>query len=369
MVNFHTGFKSGMVARDLPIYFKLFALPWLAACSHFTYYYQAIEGHLDLMSRRERIETILTNPARDTDLLQKLTLANEIRDFASQSLALPDNGSYRTYVDAGRQYVTWSVYATAEFSLQPKNWCFPVAGCVPYRGYFTELEAKKFARELREGGMDVYVIGISAYSTLGWFDDPLLNTMIQRGEMAMAGIIFHELAHQRIYVKGDTAFNEAFAVAVQEAGVRRWLRQRRTQDDLKLFENTLQHKLDFYALIEKTRRRLRVVYASNINEGAMRAAKHRIIGSLTQAYQRLKKNWGGYSGYDRWFNEPINNAKLAAVAIYRDHVPAFHRLLKACGENFDHFYTKVEQISKLSHTKRQQLVGWSEDCSVHSAPL
>ena len=353
-----------MIVRKFPIYLSLFALPWLAACSHIPYYYQAIEGHLDLISRRERIETMLTRQELDIDLLQQLKQAREIRDFASQTLALPDNGSYRNYVDVGRQYVTWSVYATAEFSLQPKTWCFPVAGCVPYRGYFTERKAQEFARELREGGLDVYVAGVSAYSTLGWFDDPLLSTMIKRGEAAMAGIVFHELAHQRLYIKDDPSFNEGFAVVVQEAGVRRWLRQRRTQNDLEIFERTLHRQLDFYTLIEKTRKRLQAVYTSNMTEEAMRATKHRIIVTLIREYHRLKKHWGGYTGYDRWFNAPINNAKLSALAIYRDYVPILNRLLKACGEDFERFYAAVEQISRLSRAKRQQHTGWFENCTV-----
>lgn len=343
-----------MIARIVSTILCLTLLPWFTACSQFAYYRQAIQGHWDLMSRRQSIDFLLKDKHTEPMLLQQLKLASEIRDFASTDLALPDNGSYRSYVDVGRPYATWAVYAADEFSLEPRTWCFPIAGCVSYRGYFAKDKAEEFANGLRRTGMDVYVVGASAYSTLGWFDDPLLNTMILRGEAALAGIIFHELAHQRVYVQGDTSFNEAFAVAVQEEGTRRWLRQRGSPEQLAEFERALRKRLEFYTLVEKTRDQLATVYAQNSNDAIRREKKSIIIESMRRSYLRLRKVSGGNPNYDRWFNEPINNAKLAAVAIYQAYVADFLRLLKRCGGDFKPFFAEVEQISRLPSEKRFQ---------------
>jgi predicted aminopeptidase len=327
-------------------------LPWFTACSQFDYYRQAVQGHWDLMSRRQPIDILLKDTHTEPRLLQQLKLASEIRNFASTDLALADNGSYRSYVDLGRPYATWAVYAADEFCLEPKTWCFPIAGCVPYRGYFVKQKAEEFANGLRQAGMDVYIVSASAYSTLGWFDDPVLNTMILRGEAALAGIIFHELAHQRVYVQGDTAFNESFAVAVQEAGTRRWLQRHGTPEQRAAFEDGLQRKLVFFTLVKTARQRLAAVYASHLNDSIRREEKSAIIESMRRDYQYLRETSGGSLNYDRWFTEPINNAKLAAVAIYQGGVADFLSLLKACDGDFKKFFAEVEQISRLPSEKR-----------------
>jgi predicted aminopeptidase len=337
----------------------------MPGCSTVAYYHQAIKGHLDIMARREPIAAILIDQKRDAELINRLKKAQLIRDFASQELALPDNGSYRSYVDVGRQYVTWSVYAAPEFSLTLKQWCFPVAGRVPYRGYFSQRHALDFAATLRAEQLDVYVGGVTAYSTLGWFDDPLLNTMLARDEIIMAGIMFHELAHQKVYIEDDTAFNEAFAEAVQQEGVRRWLRLNGTQEDLVAFKHYVQRRLTFLSLVEKTRTALAAVYDSRMGVETKRAAKRAIIEDMRTQYQRLKTSWNGYKGYDRWFEEPINNAKLGAVAIYRDRVPDFIRLLKECGGNFGRFYAEVAQIGGLPPVQRYRHLTQQDHCRPH----
>lgn len=335
----------------------------LAGCTTISYYVQSIGGQLRLISHREPIQTLLNDPTKDAKLKQQLRQAQAIRDFASQVLKLPDNDSYRSYVQLQHPYVVWSLFATPEFSLQPEQWCFPIAGCVFYRGYFSEQAAQKFAQALRAQGMDVYVGGVTAYSTLGWFDDPLLSSMLSQGEVDTAATIFHELAHQQVYVSGDTAFNEAFATAVANAGIRRWLRRHGGRAAMHAYAVAWRRKQDFLDLVEETRARLAALYASHKDAAHMRAAKRAIIAHMRTDYRDLKRRWGGYNGYDYWFEHPINNAKLAAVAIYREFVPDFVRLLKACGGDFARFYQKVEEIGELAPEQRHARLNSVRTCS------
>jgi predicted aminopeptidase len=335
----------------------------LPACSTISYYAQSIGGQMGLMSRREPVQALLTDPKIDTDLKQHLARAQEIRDFASQVLALPDNDSYRSYVQLNHPFVVWSLFATPEFSLEPRQWCFPIAGCVPYRGYFAEQAARAFAQDLRRQGMDVFVGGVPAYSTLGWFDDPLLSSMLGQGEAGTAAIIFHELAHQQVYVPGDAAFNEGFAVAVEKTGVYRWLARRGTQEELRDYQAAWQRKQDFFDLVEGTRARLSALYQSDVNAALMREAKRKIIAAMRDEYQELKRRWGGFAGYDYWFEEPINNAKLMAVAVYRDLVADFERWFAACGGDFERFYREVAQLGELESAERRVRLNSVQACS------
>jgi predicted aminopeptidase len=330
----------------------LFTSMLVCACGNLPYYKQAVDGHFELMSKRKPVDDILADDNGDAELIRQLEVAKGIRDFASTDLALPDNGSYRSYVDLGRDSVTWAVFATPEFSLTPQLWCFPFAGCVPYRGYFSKQEAERFADGLRDEGFDVHLGGTTAYSTLGWFDDPLLNTMMLRGETGMAGIIFHELAHQAVYVEDDTTFNEAFAVAVQEEGVRRWLQAHGSAGSLQAYEQALVRKSEFIKLVRKTREHLQEVYASDRSEDELPAAKLEAFKEMRAQYQRLKDSWEGSGGYDWWFYGSLNNAKLAAVSVYRDLVPDFNRLLDACDGEFDRFYQAVERLGTLDPKTR-----------------
>jgi predicted aminopeptidase len=335
----------------------------LSACSTVSYYAQSVSGQLRLMSSREPIERLLANPALDDGTKRRLRQAQAIRNFASRALALPDNDSYRSYVQLQRPFVVWSLFATPEFSLVPRQWCFPIAGCVPYRGYFIQATAQAFAQALRAQGDDVFVGGVAAYSTLGWFNDPLLSTMLRRGETATAAIIFHELAHQAVYVPGDTPFNEAFATAVENAGVRRWLEAQGRQDDLRAYEVAWQRRQDFHDLIEKTRARLAQLYQSGINRQRMRSAKHAILRAMRTDYRMLKRRWNGFRGYDIWFEEPINNAKLTAVAVYRTLVPDFERLLAACNGGFARFYREVAALAALGARSRRDRLTSASSCS------
>lgn len=334
-----------VIYRLLLLFFVLSA----QGCSTLGYYSQAVGGHLDILSRREALEDILDDPARDPELKQRLRLASRLRTFASDSLKLPDNNSYRSYVALDRPYAVWVVFATEAFSLTPKSWCYPILGCVAYRGYYDEGAAREFAHTLEQQGYDVYVGASVAYSTLGWFDDPLLSTMYQRGEIGLAGLIFHELAHQQLYVDEDTAFNEAFATVVEEAGVRRWLGE---GEQAQVYAAYQRRKLDFLQLLRQTREALQVIYHASDDVQSKRQAKQAVYARLRQDYQGLKRRWQGYAGYDAWFEGPLNNAKLASVAVYRDKVPVIERWLHACDEDFARFYEAMAALKSLTPAQR-----------------
>ncbi len=303
------------------------------------YYGQAIRGQMELLNKREPIERVIEDPATPDALRKRLELARAIRAFASEELGLPDNASYTTYADLGRPYAVWNVTATAEFSVQPVVWCFPFVGCVPYRGYFREDAAEAFADGYRESGHDVRVGGVSAYSTLGWFSDPLLNTMLVRDEIELAAVVFHELAHQQLYIKGDTAFNEAFATVVEEEGVRRWLVEQGRPDAIGEYRARRARSERFAELLRETRDELRQLFLSDASPEAMRAAKAFEYDALRTRYRQVRDDeWGGYTGYDRWFERELNNADLAAVGTYNDRAPALRALLASLEGDLDAFY-------------------------------
>lgn len=324
----------------------------IGACSGLGYYSQSIAGQLQVLERRRPISTLLQDDATSAPLKAKLQRALEMRRFASEDLGLPDNGSYLSYADLERPYAIWNVFATPELSTELEQWCFPFAGCVQYRGYFSQSDAEAFAQSLRAKDYDSYVAGISAYSTLGWFDDPLLNTVINRSDARLAGLIFHELAHQQLYVKGDTAFNEGFATTVELEGVRRWLE--REGQGAKASEYLLSRKRqrDFTALVIRTRDKLQRLYDSELDVATKRSRKQAIFEKMRDEYVLLKQDWGGYSGYDRWFEGAINNAKLGAVSAYHDYVPLFQAQLARNGGDLPAFYAAVEQIAGAPKAER-----------------
>ncbi len=322
-------------------------------CSSVAYYSQSVGGQLDLWWHRQAITDILADDATAPELKTKLQAALAMRDFASRTLKLPDNDSYRGYTDLQRSHVVWNVFAAPEFSLDLKKWCFPFAGCVGYKGYFAEQDALDFSQELRTTqGLDVYVGGVDAYSTLGWFDDPLLNTIINRPPQQLAGLIFHELAHQEFYVKDDTAFNESFASTVELEGVKLWLEQF-GDDRMKLAHQRFQQqRRDFLELIKTTQMSLREIYLQATPDAEKRAAKSAALDALNAGYAQLKARWLGYGGYDKWFQGEINNAKLGSIAVYTDWVPAFQQLLANRHNDFTAFYRAVRQLGELDKEAR-----------------
>ncbi len=338
-------------------------VPLLNGCTGIGYYAQSVDGHLKMLSAREKVEKLIDDATKPGQLRAQMALARDIRRFASDELALPDNNSYRSYVDTGRDYVTYAVFAAPEFSLTAHTWCFPVYGCVPYRGYFFRDAAVEFAIKAQQQGLDVHVAGITAYSTLGWFADPLLNTMFRHDETYLAGLVFHELAHQQVYVRGDTAFNEAFAVAVETTGVKRWLKQTSDAAALRRYEADLARKAVFLELVAQARADLAEVYAGPGSDAAKRAAKTAAIEKLRRRYRRMRDGrWGGYRGYDGWFDAPINNAKLAVSGFYNDLVPDFVRLLAACSGDYTTFYEAVERIGALDENRRHAALKAAKRC-------
>lgn len=347
--------------------FRLLAAVIMASgvtgCTSISYYAQSLEGHVQIMAARKNVGRLVHDPSTPKALRAKLTSASAIRRFATDELALPDNNSYRSYVDIGRDAVTFAVFAAPQFSLTPRTECFPVFGCVPYRGYFSRKSATESAVELHRQGLDVYVTGITAYSTLGWSSDALLSTMLRQDDTYLASLIFHELAHQKIYVSDDSAFNEAFAVAVETTGVRKWLRATGNRAGLRSYEIDRKRKADFLGLISKTRDELSQVYGSPRAAEQMAAAKAATIDRLRTRYRQMRdKRWAGYRGYDAWFDAPINNAKLAATAVYGEQVPAFLRLFDLCSGDYPRFYASVRRIANLPEPSRAQALKTAATC-------
>jgi predicted aminopeptidase len=339
------------------------AIALIAMLSGGCYLLQSAQGHLALMSKREPISGVIDRPSTPAALRAQLESVTAIRNFASSALGLPDNGSYRKYADIGRPYVVWNVVAAPEFSVDPKQWCFPIVGCVAYRGYFVEKRARRFAAGLHAKGFDVVVGGVAAYSTLGHFDDPILSSMVNWNDVELASIIFHELTHQMLYLPNDASFNEALATTVAEEGVRRWLQQQGRDKDLA--DHLLEQKryLEVIALMSETRNHLRTLYASGLPPPLMRARKRETIEELRESYAVLKGQWGGHAPFDAWFAADLNNAHLASIATYFACVPGFERELKAAGGNLPAFYLRVRELAKLDRQQRDLLV-----CGTLQAP-
>lgn len=324
-----------------------------AGCANFGYYTQAVKGQFEIYSRTRSIADVIADAHTDPALKDKLRRVLQIREYASRQLGLPDNDSYRGYADLKRPYVLWNVFATPELSLKPIQWCFLIAGCVTYRGYFSHKQAEAFAAKLQAGGDDVYVGGVAAYSTLGWFNDPVLNTIINRPLPEIAGLIFHELAHQRLYIKGDTTFNESFAVTVELEGVHRWLRSNGTGSEFARYRKRLRRRNEFIALMLKYRDRLAALYRSQASVSEKRADKRRILLQLHAEYLRVRASWGGYGGYDRWFAQDLNNAYFVSIGTYYRFVPAFQALLAQEHDDLPAFYRAAQEIGRLPAKDRR----------------
>lgn len=336
--------------------FALALAALLPGCATLEYYWQAIGGQLEVIGRAQPIAERLQDPALPAPLKRKFESVLAMREFASAELALPDNGSYRRYADLERPFVVWNVFAAPEFSLKPVESCFPIAGCVGYRGFYREADARAHGETLRAKGYDVYVGGVPAYSTLGWFDDPVLNTFIRYPDAEIARLIFHELAHQVAYARDDTVFNESFAVAVEQEGVRRWLDRNGTQAEREAHEIFQARRRDFIALILRYRDRLSAFYAESLEPGQKRAGKARLLAEMLGDYARLKAGWGGFAGYDRFFAQGANNALLASVVAYTERVPAFRELLARKGGDLAAFYSEVRRLAREPRSARNQFL-------------
>ena len=332
--------------RQLVKFLALLTLLPLAGCETLSYYAQAVSGHFDLTGRARPVEELLSDARTPQILREQLALAQRLREFASRELRLPENGSYRRFADLARPYAVWNVFAAAEFSLEAVQSCFPVAGCVAYRGFFDPADADAHAARLQQRGLDVVVLGVPAYSTLGAFDDPLLSTFIAWPEAELARLLFHELAHQLVYVKDDSAFNESFAVALEREGVRRWLSAGGRDGELRRYQEARHREQEFTQLLGATRARLAALYATKLAPGETRARKRAAFAELAgdPVYRRSARRIGG---------EP-NNALLASFATYSQRVPAFERLLEARGGELEKFYAEVRALAALDKAERNR---------------
>lgn len=331
----------------------LLATSLIGGCS-IGYYWQASMGHLELMRQRRPVADVLDDPGTPGNVRAKLEIATSAVDFAHAELGLPDNGSYRLYADTGRPYVVWNVVAAPEFSLEPRTWCFPVAGCISYRGYFNEAKARRFAGGLAGDGDDVFVGGVAAYSTLGRFEDPILNTMIGYSDYQLAGVIFHELAHQRVYVKDDSTFNEGFASFVELEGLRRWLATVGAEQDLCRYDRSIQRRSRVLALLAEHRERLESLYSSDRSPDELRMQKAAVFADLAAAYRKLREGWVEPPYFDHWFEGALNNARLVSFATYDEYVPAFGILLQQSGGRLQAFYAAVAALAKLDPDERRR---------------
>jgi predicted aminopeptidase len=328
----------------------------IAVSSGGCYVLQSAQGQLSLLSKRRPISRVIDEASTPPALRAQLQAVAAIRDFASRELGLPDNGSYRSYADVGRRFVVWNVVAAPAFSVDARQWCYPIIGCVAYRGYFVESRARRYAARLRREGLDVMVGGVAAYSTLGHFNDPVLNTMMGWNDVELASIIFHELTHQMLYVPNDSSFNEALATTVEEEGVRRWLHAQGRETDLAKHLVEQEHYAKVVDLLRATRAELREVYASGLAPELLRDKKRAEFASLRSAFALLKADWGGHAPFESWFDGDVNNAHLASVGTYFDCVPGFERELKAAGGDLSAFYARVRGLAKLDRERRDAIV-------------
>ena len=328
-----------------------------SGCSNLGYLAQSVGGHVDLLARAQPVDAVMADAAAPAELRERLALSQRIRDFAVSELGLPDNRSYRRYADLGRNAAVWNVVAAPELSLTLETSCFPVVGCVGYRGYYDRAAADAQAEALRARGLDVTVYGVPAYSTLGKLDwlggDPLLNTFVHWPEGELARLLFHELAHQVTYAADDTMFNESFATAVERIGGARWLAQHAgaaAREQYAVFDG---RRNDFRALTGRYRERLDALYRSQASDADKRAGKAALMAEMRREYAALKVGrWAGFSGYDAWF-ERANNASLGVLAAYNEGVPNFERLFEREGRDFTRFYAEVRRLANLPKAERR----------------
>jgi predicted aminopeptidase len=351
--------KRGLLL-GVAVLVSLVAAVLLSGCGNLKYYWQQTSGHLALQGAARPIDDWLAQPELTPALRERLGQLKRIRRFAVDVLKLPDNASYTQYADLKRPFAVWNVVATPELSLAPKTWCFPVAGCVSYRGYFDKAEAEALQLTLKQQGLDVNLYGVTAYSTLGWFADPVLNTFINYPEGELARLVFHELAHQVAYTKDDSTFNESFATAVEQLGVERYLAAHGSAEVRAQYAQFNARKEDFRDLLNAANKSLVVIYASNLSATEKVAKKRAAIDALKSNYALLKASdaphWRGYAGYDRFFAQDINNAHLAGVATYNAGVPAFTRLYAEQGGDFAAFYARTNELAKLSKSERNAIL-------------
>jgi predicted aminopeptidase len=322
-----------------------------AGCASVYYYGQAVGGQLRILTSARDIDHLIEHGGVSTDTAGRLELIRDMRRFAIESLGLPDNDSYRRYVHLNRDHVVWNVIAAPEFSTTAKTWCFPVAGCVGYRGYFSERAARSFGARLVRDGLDVFVGGVDAYSTLGHFPDPVLSSFIHYSELDTAALLFHELAHQLVYVKDDTAFNESFATAVERVGVARWVRYRGDDINLEQYYRSRELRDAITALMLTYRERLDELYKAEHDDQVRRAAKHQLLDELFGRYGEIRTGFGVREGTGLQ-RVDINNALISSFDLYHRFTAAFETMLQRRGGDLELFYDDVRELAGMEKDQR-----------------
>jgi predicted aminopeptidase len=343
-----------LCASVVPLLFAV-AL-FLSACSEAAYYWQAANGQIAIIHRRRPIAEVLDDPAVSDAVKAKLRWVLTVQDFAARDLAEPREGNYKTYADLQRPYVSWLVVAAPELRMEEHTWCYWIAGCLGYRGFFAKADADALAKELAAQGLDVAIRPVRAYSTLGWFDDPVLNTFLSQEEVDLAATIIHEQAHRRLWVKGDTTFNESFAGFVEQEGLRRFAESRRASGGEALWQRYLALEADrgrFMALVLAARKRLLEIYAGPLTAEEQRARKQAALADLRVDYQKQRAAFT-LIDYESWFAQPLNNAHLVGVAQYETRREAFRALFAAQGGDFEKFFVAVEALGKLPRQERER---------------
>lgn len=337
----------------------------LAGCGNLRYYSQAVRGHFDVVSQTIPIRDVLADRATPEALRKKLKLVLEVREFAENELKLKAKGHYLNYADLGREAVVYNVFAAPELSLTPKRWWYPFIGRQSYRGYFAKEDAVACATELKEKGFDIYVGSVDAYSTLGWFKDPVLNTWINDDDEEVVSLVIHELTHQRLYIGGDTAFNEAFATAVEIAGTRLWLQKQGDTAAIKEWEARQARRSRFAELVKSTRTRLKQIYSGD--KTIAKARKAGALADFRNDLTELRGAWANTNVYSSWLSKPVNNARLNTVSTYYELIPAFLTLLESQAGDFEAFYVEVKRIGRLEKPQRRRVL--NEIVAQKNAPL
>lgn len=334
----------------------------LSGCSDIGYYWHSSKGHLSIMNKRVDIETLLKDPDIDPELQSRLLLVQQIRKFSIDALALPDNGSYTNYASLDRPYVLKNLFAAPEFSTRLLSWCYPIAGCASYRGYFDEGLLAEFVEELNRENSDIHIAEVPAYSTLGWFDDPVLSSFIHWPDFRLAGLIFHELTHQRLYIDDDTQFNESLASAVQQMGTELWLESEARTDEIAQYRRSIIYRQAVVSLIEQTRTELDALYKTRIAPEIIRQRKQQIFNTAIDQHRSLAASLEYKGGFTQWFGSGLNNAKLASISAYSSYVPAFVNIMSAEQGSYEAFFDTVESIGNLPREQRNAcLSAWQEN--------
>ena len=337
----------------------LFVLVMCSGCETVAYYNQALKGQLEIIKKQRPLAELIENENTSAELKNKLQKILEILDFADQQLHLPVGGNFSHYVELGRPFVVWNVFAAGELSFDSKSWCYPVVGCASYRGYFQQYKANAYAGTLREDGGDIYVGGVSAYSTLGWLDDPVLSTFVWRNDKQLPALIFHELAHRILYVRDDTEFNESFASTVEQIALEKWLSNKNNPQAFEVYLKYKQNHDDFVVFVLSWKSRLDNMYRSDLSDNEKRAHKEKLYSAMVEDYEVFKDKHNNYKAYDNWMGDTLNNAKLNTLSTYQARVPAFLALYKHHNDDFKKFVAACIRLSQQKKTIRdQQLDGF-----------